>query len=73
MTCPMYHEIPVDAYLPLIKRMEGTTDAKIAIEDKYEQIYKPLGITRDEMMIIMGRMMSVDVVVGTEKLHYIDE
>lgn len=73
MTCPMYHEIPVDAYLPLLKRMEGITDAKIAIEDKYDQIYKPLGITRDEMMIIMGRMMSVDVVVGTEKLRYIDE
>lgn len=73
MTCPVYHEIPVDAFLPLIKRRIDFTNTNLQLKDVYVEEFKNLAIERAEMPIVFPRMTVVDVVVGTERLKYIGE
>lgn len=73
MSVPIQHNICTGAYLPLLKRIVNLRDTNILFQDYYPTIYKRLGITRDEMMILMPQVMSVDVLAGLDQLKYIGE
>ena len=73
MTAPIQHNICTGAYLPLLKRIVDPKDTYILFQDNYPTIYKRLGITRDEMMILMPQVMRVDVLSGLDNLTYVGE
>ena len=73
MTAPIQHNICTGAYLPILKRIVDLKDTHILFQDNYSTIYKRLGITRDEMMILMPQVMRVDVLAGLDTLKYIGE
>ena len=73
MTAPIQHSIITGAYLPLLKQQVDLKDTYITFQDNYPTIYKRLGITRDELMVLMPQVMSVDVLAGTDNLEYIGE
>ena len=73
MSVPVQHNICTGAYLPILKRIINLRDTNILFEDKYPKIYRRLGITRDEMMILMPQVMGVDVLSGLDQLKYVDE
>ena len=73
MTAPIQHNLCTGAYLPILKRIVDLKDTYILFQDNYSTIYKRLGITRDEMMILMPQVMRVDVLSGLDALKYIGE
>lgn len=73
MTAPIQHNIITGAYLPIIKREFNQKETYITFQDNYPKFFKRFGISRDEMMILMPQVMSVDVLSGSDKLKYIDE
>ena len=73
MTTPVQHNIITGAYLPLLKRQFDLKQTNINFVDNYPKIFKRFGITRDEMMILMPQVMSVDVLSGLDTLKYINE
>lgn len=73
MTAPVQHNIITGAYLPVLKRQFNLKETFISFQDNYPSVFKRFGITRDEMMILMPQVMSVDVLSGMDTLKYIDE
>ena len=73
MTAPIQHNICTGAYLPIIKREVDIKDTNILFQDMYPKMYERFGISRDEMMILMPQVMTVDVLAGLDKLKYVDE
>lgn len=73
MSCPIQHDIIVGAIIPLLKRKMNYKEANIQFHDYYVDDYKRFGIDRSEMMAVMPAIMTVDVLVGCDKLEYIDE
>lgn len=73
MSVPVQHNICTGAYLPLLKRTINLRDTNILFKDYYPSIYQRLGISRDEMMILMPQVMSVDVLASLDQLKYVDE
>ena len=73
MTSPVWQGICVGGYYPLISRIVDNKETYITFVDNYVPIYKRFGIKRWEMMVVMSKAMSSDVLAGTEKYKYIDE
>lgn len=73
MTAPIQHNICCGAYLPLLKREVDLKDTFILFHDNYPLLYQRLGITRDEMMILMPQVMRVDPLSGLDMLKYVGE
>lgn len=73
MTAPIQHNICTGAYLPLLKSEVDIKETSILFHDNYPTLYKRLGLTRDEMMILMPQVMTVDVLAGLDKLKYVGE
>ena len=73
MTTPVQHCLITGAYLPIIKRRVNLCSTYIQFQDNYPSEYKRFGISRDEMMILMPQVMSVDVLSGIDKLKYVGE
>ena len=73
MSCPVQHEIPVSAMLPILKRYIDLRQTRLQFHDNYPEVYQRFGIDRSEMMIVMPSVMSVDVLAGCDKLKYIGE
>ena len=44
----------------------------VYLKDNYEKYFKRYGISRTEMMIVMGPLLSVDVLAGTDILPYLE-
>ena len=73
MSCPVQHEIPVSAMLPILKRYIDLRETRLQFHDNYPDVYQRFGIDRAEMMIVMPAVMSVDVLSACDKLKYIGE
>lgn len=73
MTAPVQHSIITGAYLPILKQKIDLRETNILFHDYYPELYEPLGIKRDEMMILMPQVMTVDILSGLDKLKYIGE
>ena len=73
MTTPVQHCLITGAYLPIIKRRVNLCSTYIQFQDNYPSEYKRFGVSRDEMMILMPQVMSVDVLSGIDKLKYVGE
>ncbi len=75
MSCPMSHGICVGGMIPLLRRCFDTS-TRIQWEDNYEKIFKRFGIRRDEMMVVMNQLMTVDCLVGyvaSQFMEYVEE
>lgn len=73
MSCTVQHEIPVGALIPLLKRQLDFHQTNILFKDYYPSVYERFGIERHEMMIVMPAIMTVDLLVGCDKLKYLGE
>ena len=73
MTAPIQHNICTGAYLPILKREIDIKETDILFHDNYPKVYKRFGITRDEMMVLMPQVMTVDILSGLDKLKYVGE
>lgn len=73
MTCPVQHEIPVGALIPLMKRLVNVREVNLYFHDYYTELYERFGLDRSEMMVVMPAVMSVDVLSGCDQLKYIGE
>ena len=69
----MMHDIPVGALIPILKRETDYKGTSLQLKDYYPDRFKRFGISRAEMLIVMPAIMTVDVLSGTDKLHYIGE
>ena len=63
MSCVMSHGLCTAAFLPIL-RETYSTDTRIQFTDEYPKYFKRLGIRRDEMMVVMNQVLTVDVLVG---------
>lgn len=61
---------PSAAFLPFIKQFPELFELKSELVDNYDSFYKHLGIFRDEMLLLMQAVTSVDVLSGTDNLKY---
>ena len=61
---------PTAAFIPLLKQYPELFELKNELVDNYDAFYKHLGIFRDEMMLMMQAVTSVDVLSGTDNLKY---
>lgn len=73
MTTPVQHCIITGAYMPIIKRTIDNHESHLAFVDNYQKMYERFGVTRDEMMVLMPAVMSVDVLAGMDVLRYVGE
>ncbi len=73
MSCPMMHDIPVGGLIPIMKRNMDYKASNLEFKDYFPEKFKRFGIIRAEMLVIMNAAMTVDVLSGTDKLHYIGE
>ena len=63
MSAPMSHGLCIGAMIPILRqRFDPST--RIQWEDNYPSIFQPLAIRRDEMMVVMNQLMTVDCLVG---------
>lgn len=70
MTSIMSHGFPVAAYLPAIRKTEWYNKTNILFEDNYEKVFKPLGLKRYELIVVVPHMLRSDPLVGRENLEY---
>ena len=63
MSCVLSHGLCVSALIPIL-RGTYSTDTRIQFTDEYVKHFKRLGIRRDEMMVVMNQILTVDVLVG---------
>ena len=61
---------PTAAFIPFLKQHPELFELKNELIDNYDSFYKHLGIFRDEMMLMMQAITSVDVLSGTDDLKY---
>lgn len=73
MSCPMQHDLIVGAIVPILKRKMNYRETNLQFHDYYVEEYKRFGIDRSEMMAVMPAVMTVDVLVGCDKLEYVGE
>jgi hypothetical protein len=73
MTAPVYNSIPIGGYIPLLKRTISTQSTNLLLHDFYPEIFKRMGILRDEMLAITKAYTTTDPLVGTAVLRYIGE
>lgn len=73
MTTPVQHGIITGAYMPIIKRVVDNHESYLTLRDNYPEVYERFGVTRDEMMVLMPAVMSVDVLAGMDVLRYVGE
>lgn len=69
MTTPMQHGIPIGCYMPYLLKT-APKQTSLEFRDVYHEVYKPLGITRQEMMVIAPHVLRVDVLAGNDELGY---
>ena len=75
MSCPMSHGICVGAMIPILQQTYDNS-TRIQWEDNYPKYFQKLGIRRDEMMVVMNQIMTVDCLVGyaaAKFMEYITE
>lgn len=63
---------PSAAFLPFIKQFPELTKLHSTLVDNYTSFYQYLGITREEMMQLMKKITSVDVLSGNDDLEYME-
>lgn len=73
MTTPVQHCLITGGYLPIILREFDRKTTNLVFKDNFPTFFERFGITRDEMMILMPQVMSVDVLSGLETLRYVGE
>lgn len=67
----MFDGFPSELFEPFIKQFKDLLALELTLVDKYDSFYKYLGISRPEMMELMKRVASVDVLSGNDALDYI--
>ena len=61
---------PTNAFIPFIKQFPELFQIHNQVEDKYEEFYQYLGITRAEMLELMKGITSVDLLSDNDNLDY---
>lgn len=70
MTTPVHQGIITGGYLPVLRNKVSRTETNLYLHDYYEEIFKPLGIYRDELMLILPQLLRVDLLTGTDDIPY---
>ena len=73
MSCVINHGILTGAYTQYIHRKLDIRQSSLLFKDNWYDIFRPLGIERQDMMIVMPFIMTVDPLVGTEVLEPYEE
>ena len=66
----MFDGFPSELFEPFIKQFKELLILHPTLVDNYTDFYQYLGITRAEMMELMKRVASVDVLTGNDDLEY---
>ena len=69
MTSPSNHGILTGAYVQYIQRKINLKTTNIEFVDNWFKYFKPMGIPRDEMLILFPFCMKSDILTGTELLE----
>lgn len=74
MTSPWIGDLPIFAYVPLLNvHKEEASRLYVNVEDMYAKKYRHLGLSRDEMMLLMSGICHVDVLTNNDNLKYFGE
>jgi hypothetical protein len=73
MSCVINHGILTGAYTQYIHRKLDIRQSSLLFKDNWYDIFRPLGIERQDMMIVMPFIKTVDPLVGTEVLEPYEE
>lgn len=66
----MIDGFPAGAFLPFLKQFPELLKVQNQLIDNYEKFYQYLGISRDEMMMLMPKLALIDVLTDDEILEY---
>lgn len=66
----MIDGFPGSGFLPFLKQFPELFKVQNQLTDNYEKFYQYLGITRDEMMLLMPKLALIDVLSDDEILEY---
>lgn len=69
MSSPSNHGMLTGAYVEYIKRKLDIKTANIVLTDNWYTIFKPLNISRADMMILFPFCMKSDILTGLELLE----
>lgn len=69
MTSPSNHGILTGGYIQYIQRKMDIKNTNIKLVDNWEKIFKPMGITREDMLILFPYCMKCDILTGTELIE----
>ena len=72
MTSPSNHGILTGAFIQYIQRKMNIRTTNIELVDNYYKYFKPLGITRSEMLILFPFCLKSDILTGTELIEPYD-
>ena len=66
----MIDGFPASGFLPFLKQVPELVKVQNQWTDNYEKFYQYLGITRDEMMLLMPKLALIEVRSDDEILEY---
>lgn len=69
MSSPSNHGLLTGAYTQFIKRKLDIKTANIVLVDNWFHIFKPLNISRSDMMILFPFCMKSDILTGLDILE----
>lgn len=69
MSSPSNHGILTGAYFQYIRRKMNLLTGNIMLTDNWYEVFKPLNISRPDMMILFPFCMKSDILTGLELLE----
>ena len=70
MTTPVQQGIITGGYLFELRDKINKNETNLLFHDYYTELFEPLGIYRDELMLVLAQALRVDLLTGTDNVPY---
>ena len=70
MTTPVQQGIITGGYLFELRDKINKNETNLLFHDYYTELFEPLGIYRDELMLVFPQALRVDLLTGTDNVPY---
>lgn len=70
MTTPVQQGIITGGYLFELRDKINKNETNLLFHDYYTELFEPLGIYRDELMLVLPQALRVDLLTGTDNVPY---
>ena len=70
MTTPVQQGIITGGYMFELRDKINKNETNLLFHDYYTELFEPLGIYRDELMLVLPQALRVDLLTGTDNVPY---